>query len=226
MNVMYVIFGIIWLILAFGFYASYSISSNVYLKVFCKKKTNQKIVALTYDDGPSEYTPALLDLLNKYQVKATFFCVGNAIDGRESILKRIQKEGHSIGNHTNSHTGTLPFYLPKKMLRDIELCDEKITRVTNENVRYFRPPFGVTNIHYSLALKNKKYIIIGWSIRSYDTRGKDPQIIVDRIMRQMHEGAVVLLHDRMPNVCETTELLLQELIKKGYRLVSMDDFLE
>ena len=92
------------LLLSFLVYASYSIQSGIYLRSFCKKHTAEKIVALTFDDGPdSLQTPKVLQVLKEYQVTACFFCIGHKVKGNEAILQKMVAEGHLIGNHSYRH---------------------------------------------------------------------------------------------------------------------------
>ena len=98
------------LLAAYQAYVAFDISFGAYLRAFCRKPTKEKLVALTFDDGPHpEHTPQVLDVLKQYDVKATFFVIGTRIAGNEDILKRIHAEGHQTGNHSFSHKNTFPF---------------------------------------------------------------------------------------------------------------------
>ena len=109
----------LFLILSFLVYASYSIQSGIYLRSFCKKRTTEKVVALTFDDGPDPIqTPKVLKVLKEYQATACFFCIGHKIKGNEALLKSMVTEGHLIGNHSYSHSGLFPLYGLSKMKKD------------------------------------------------------------------------------------------------------------
>ena len=111
------------LILSFLVYASYSIQSGIYLRSFCKKRTTEKVVALTFDDGPDPIqTPKVLKVLKEYQATACFFCIGHKIKGNEALLKSMVTEGHLIGNHSYSHSGLFPLYGLSKMKKDLQTC--------------------------------------------------------------------------------------------------------
>ena len=103
-------------VMAYFFYASYSIRACIYMCVFCCKKTEEKIIAITFDDGPDPIqTPKVLKVLREKHIPACFFCIGNKIKGNEELLRQIIKEGHRIGNHSFSHSGYFPLYTFKRM---------------------------------------------------------------------------------------------------------------
>lgn len=90
-------------VMAFFFYASYSIRACIYMRIFCRKKTEEKIIAITFDDGPDPIqTPKVLKVLREKHIPACFFCIGNKIKGNEELLRQIIKEGHCIGNHSST----------------------------------------------------------------------------------------------------------------------------
>ena len=149
------------LILSFLVYASYSIRSGIYLRSFCKKHTAEKIVALTFDDGPdSLQTPKVLQVLKEYQVTACFFCIGHKVKGNEAILQKMVAEGHLIGNHSYTHSGLFPLYGLSKMKKDLQTCQCELERVTSQPVSLFRPPFGVTNPTIAKAVRQLGYTSI------------------------------------------------------------------
>ena len=148
----------LFLILSFLVYASYSIQSGIYLRSFCKKRTTEKVVALTFDDGPDPIqTPKVLKVLKEYQATACFFCIGHKIKGNEALLKSMVTEGHLIGNHSYSHSGLFPLYGLSKMKKDLQTCQCELERVTSQPVTLFRPPFGVTNPTIAKAVRQ-----LGW----------------------------------------------------------------
>ena len=110
-------------VMVFFFYASYSIRACIYMRVFCCKKTEEKIIAITFDDGPDPIqTPKVLKVLREKHIPACFFCIGNKIKGNEELLRQIIKEGHHIGNHSFSHSGYFPLYTFKRMCHDLITC--------------------------------------------------------------------------------------------------------
>ena len=214
--------GIFLVVAAFLFYASFNISSGVYLKAFCRMSANEKQIALTFDDGPHpEHTPQVLDVLKQYNVKATFFIIGERIAGNETVLKRMLAEGHQIGNHSFSHKNTFPLLGAKRMAADLLQCEQAIVRATGYQPKWFRPPFGVTNPNVAKAVRIRGYKVAGWSIRSLDTVKSGKDKVVRRIIAHLHPGAVVLLHDHLPNTPYVVEQVIRQAKEKGYSFVLM-----
>ena len=195
------------LLLSFLVYASYSIQSGIYLRSFCKKHTAEKIVALTFDDGPdSLQTPKVLQVLN------------------EAILQKMVAEGHLIGNHSHTHSGLFPLYGLSKMKKDLQTCQCELERVTSQPVSLFRPPFGVTNPTIAKAVRQLGYTPIGWSIRTLDTQ-QAPDKVLARIRKRLEPGAIILLHDRMPDSDQLVKQILDLLKEQGYTAVHPDKLL-
>ncbi len=207
-------------LLAFLFYASYSIKSQVYVRALCRVKTTEKVVYLTFDDGPdAEQTPRVLDVLKRNNAKAVFFCIGSRIAGNESLLKRMTDEGHQIGIHSFSHANGFPLFGRRRMIADIRQCQQTIEQATGATTTLFRPPFGVTNPTIGKAVKNLNLKTIGWTIRTYDTNGANNAKIARRISRQLRPGAIILLHDRLPQSAERLQMVIDTVKKAGYEIV-------
>lgn len=205
------------------FYTSYSIGSGFYIRSFCKKNTDEKVVALTFDDGPDVVqTPKVLDVLKKYQVPACFFCIGSKINSNEDLLRRIISEGHLVGNHSYTHSKTFPVYSFTRMKNDLEACQRLLDAVLPEKSTLFRPPFGVTNPTIARVVKALGFKSIGWNVRSLDTSGKHPEFIMKRLKKKIAPGSVLLLHDRMPHSDVLLSLLLEYLGTEGYRVERID----
>lgn len=214
---------VILLVLMLMFYASYSIKSNIYLKTFCRKNTTEKVVAITFDDGPDAMqTPKILDVLKEREVQACFFCIGKKIESNELLVQRMIREGHLVGNHSYSHANRFPFYGRKKMLADLTLCQQQLEAATQEKIDLFRPPFGVTNPTIGNAARQMNLTTIGWSIRSLDTQTSSITKILDRIQRQLHPGAIILLHDVLPYSTVVLEKVLDLLSEEGYKIKRLD----
>ena len=224
---LWMIFGVFLLLSAFYVYTSFDLSFGYYLRAFCRKPTNEKTVALTFDDGPHpEHTPRVLDILKQYDVQATFFLIGRRIAGNEEIVRRIHAEGHQTGNHSFSHTNTFPFYGAKRMAADMLQCGQAICQVTGCVPEWFRPPFGVTNPNVAKAVKIRNYKVAGWSIRSLDTVKSDKEKVVRRIVSRLRPGAVVLLHDHLPNTPYIVEQIIRQAKEKGYDFVTVEQLFE
>lgn len=154
------------------------------------KKTESKEVWLSFDDGPTpELTPWVLDLLKAENVKATFFCLGNQIEKHLAIFKRIEKEGHIVGNHSFSHPNGF-FTCTKNYLNDIEKCS-KIMPTT----KLFRPPFGKI-YPWQIAKLKKDYQIIMWDILSkdYDEHTSNEACLAN-VVNNVKNGSIIVMHD-------------------------------
>lgn len=220
---MLLLFFFIVLLLAFLFYASYSISSGVYVKAYCSKKTEEKEVALTFDDGPDAiYTPRILDILKEWKVEAAFFCIGSEVEKNPPLVARMQEEGHLIGNHSYSHVNSFPMFRVERMIADIQRSDKAIKVVTGQPVKFFRPPFGITNPRVKKALKSFDYHIIGWNVRSLDTSIEDVDKIVKRIVKRIRSGSVILLHDPLPHSEQILVKTLTYLSENNYTVKRID----
>lgn len=202
------------------------IQLNYHVKAYChNSQTNEKIIALTFDDGPSENTLKVLDILKNHNAKATFFCIGNNIEKHPEILRRIDAEGHIIGNHSFSHSHFFDFYRKNRVTQELKETDNLILEITGKKAQFFRPPYGVTNPSIRRALEVTQHKTIGWNIRSMDGISKNTQAIFNRIVKQLSPGSVVLLHDTRPETNAVLEQLLQSLAEKKYKVVPVTELL-
>lgn len=205
----------------FLFWASASIRSGVYLKAFCRERTSEKVVYLTFDDGPVRGTTMILDVLRERGALATFFIIGKNVSGNEDIVRQALADGHKIGIHSWGHENMFPLYSASRMAEDIRRCKTALEALSGEEVRLFRPPFGVVNPTIARSVKRLGLQTVGWSIRSFDTMHCDrpdwESRVADRIMRHLHPGAVILLHDRLSAAPSLLSTLLDRLTAAGYR---------
>jgi peptidoglycan/xylan/chitin deacetylase (PgdA/CDA1 family) len=193
-----------------------------FIKTCSEVKTDKKVLALTFDDGPCAQTPAVLDVLKKHNVQAAFFVIGRNISGNEGALARIAREGHLIGNHTFTHTPWFPFFPSGKMVLDLGKNAEIISNVTGARVKWFRPPYGITNPMLAKAVNKTGYKVMGWSIRSYDTSSNNPEKVIKRVKRLLKPGAVILLHDRCPKTPDVVEEIIRHARSLGYEFLRPD----
>ena len=197
---------------------------NFYLKSHHKGKGKQ--IALTFDDGPSTETAAILDILKEYNVPAAFFTIGKRAEAYPQLVKRWQEEGHIIGNHSYAHGFNFDWQSAKNMQVEIEQTNNIIEQITGQKPLLFRPPYGVTNPNLAKAVKRTGMHSIGWSIRSFDTAAKDPQKLLDRIISKMQGGDIVLLHDSMAITRDILTELIIKARKKGFTFARVDKLLE
>ena len=212
--------------LAFGFWASYCISSGIYLKAVCRFDTEKKIIALTFDDGPcAKYTPGILDLLGQYGIEAAFFCIGSKIEGNEHILKRMADHGHLIGIHSYRHDWRFTLSGKRRITEDLTTCADKIKSATGFEPTLFRPPFGVTNPDIASAVKKLNLRTIGWSIRSFDTV-KTPGKVIKRVTKRLKPGSIILLHDNRENTVHILQAIIKFAMENGYKFARSHKYID
>jgi peptidoglycan/xylan/chitin deacetylase (PgdA/CDA1 family) len=218
----------IFIILIFVFFAIVSLGAFVLsFEMFApvmsigKESTNQ--IAITFDDGPvAEKTARVLDILHRHEVEAAFFCIGSRIVPNTDLLERIMTEGHMIGNHTFSHSTLFDFFSAKRVKRELSDTDDAIAEVLGKKPKFFRPPYGVTNPMIAKAVKDGRYIVAGWSIRSFDTVIKDPTKLFTRTTRTLKGGDIVLFHDYSDSMLEMLPKFLNHVSQKGLKIVRLD----
>nr|WP_294785732.1 polysaccharide deacetylase family protein [uncultured Flavobacterium sp.] len=215
---------LIWIgINAFG---SARISSNYHVKAFCNNPLEtEKKIAITFDDGPSLYTLEVLELLKKYNAKATFFCIGKNIETHPEILQKVIAEGHLAGNHSYSHSKFFDFYNEDKITKELQKTDQLLEKFTSKKINFFRPPYGVTTPSIRRALKRTGHKVIGWNIRSLDGGTKNQELILNRIIKRVSPGGIVLLHDTGAHSVLVLEQFLQFLQQNNYQVVSIEELL-
>ena len=182
------------------------------------KDSQKRQVVLTFDDGPTELTPLFLDLLNRYEVKAIFFCIGRQIAQYPQIVQRIKEEGHLIGNHTYSHIPQNCFASTAVMTQEIQQTDALLAQL-GIVTPYFRPPYGVTNPHIASAARRTGKRVIGWDIRSLDTVIKDETRLWSRVVSKLTQGNIILMHDTSERTLHVLEQLLEYLKANDYQVV-------
>jgi peptidoglycan/xylan/chitin deacetylase (PgdA/CDA1 family) len=205
---------------------SYDICFGFYIKSYCKAKTNRKVMALSFDDGPQpDFTPGVLDILNENNIKAGFFLIGEMIEKEPELVKRMISDGHIVGNHSYSHTKKFTVRNTKAVIRDIKKNEDLIQKITGKKVSFFRPPFGVTNPNIAAAARFLKYKVIGWSIRSLDTMGKPDEKIIKRVVTRFKPGGIILFHDTHAGIGNIMKEVIRQAKEEGYSFVRPDELL-
>ncbi len=186
-----------------------------------KSGIGEKAIALTFDDGPSDYTEELLDGLLEYEVSVTFFVIGNKAEKRPEIVKRAYDEGHLIGNHTYNH---LDFYKSDvdEIKESILKGETVIEEITGKKPLFLRAPYGHVGI---FQLKKLDSFFIHWSASTYDWYKEDADFVYNRIMDEAKDGAIILLHDTKKTTVEAVLRAIPELLDQGYEFVRVDDLL-
>ncbi|WP_294959205.1 polysaccharide deacetylase family protein [uncultured Flavobacterium sp.] len=220
----FLIIALLWIgINAFG---SSRISSNYHVKAFCSNPVEtEKKITLTFDDGPSIYTLEVLELLKKYNAKATFFCIGKNIEAHPEILQKVIDEGHLVGNHSYSHSKFFDFYNARKITEELQKTDKLLEKVTAKKINFFRPPYGVTTPSIRRALEVTGHKTIGWNIRSLDGGTQNQELIFNRLIKHISPGGIVLLHDTGKHSVLVLEQFLQFLQQNNYQVISIEELL-
>ena len=183
---------------------------------------NLKKIALTFDDGPHPvYTPLLLDGLAKRKVKATFFITGENAENYPDLVKRMQEEGHLIGNHTYSHIQLTSDN--KEVFREELVKTNKILKaITGENVTYIRPPYGSWD--KSLEQDLNMFPVL-WNVDPLDWCTPDAGLVMSRVLQQVEDGDIILLHDYYDTSVTAALMIVGEMKKQGYEFVTVEEIL-
>jgi peptidoglycan/xylan/chitin deacetylase (PgdA/CDA1 family) len=183
-------------------------------------QTQGREIWLTIDDGPAADTPAVLDLLDRLGVKATFFVKGMLAASHPDFAREIVRRGHSLGNHSYSHpSATFWCLLPNAIKREIERCNDAIAAVTSTPPRWFRAPVGMKNPAVHPVLDKHGMSLVGWSARGFDSTTHDAERVVKRILPNLRPGAIVLLHQGRESSARIIERTVVEAQKLGYSFV-------
>lgn len=181
-----------------------------------------KMIALTFDDGPHEiYTEELLEGLKERDARVTFFLMGKNIEGNEALVKRMQQEGHLIGNHSYSHT-RLTDGKVEAVCEDIERTGELIANIVGSRPQYLRPPYGDWNENLECRLD---LVTVFWTVDSQDWKLQNKQKIVRQVMKKADEDSIILMHDIFPSTVEAALEIVDTLQKQGYTFVTVDELL-
>ncbi|HEY8934664.1 MAG TPA: polysaccharide deacetylase family protein [Cyclobacteriaceae bacterium] len=202
------------------------VSASFFVPIKCKGERISKSVALTFDDGPlPEMTERILTILNDYQVKATFFCIGHRVEKHPEILTKIDSQGHVIGNHTFNHGKFFDLLSAKEMSAELDKTDEAIQNAIQKKPRFFRPPYGVTNPNLAKAIKRGNYITMGWSVRSLDTVAKEDEKLFQRVTKNLKGGDVILFHDYCEITIRILPRVLEYIQKQRLEIVRLDELM-
>jgi peptidoglycan/xylan/chitin deacetylase (PgdA/CDA1 family) len=192
-----------------------------------------RIVALTFDDGPSPLTtPRVLEALAAAGAKATFFVVGAKAEAHPDVLRAIVAAGHAVGVHGYEHHRLYALLTPDTVARDITRARDVVEREVGVRARWFRPPVGQVSPRTAAGARRAGVPIVAWSVRGLDgLRGRTPEQVVARVARGLEPGAIVLLHDASededfePASLAALPRLLAVIAEKGLTTVTLDELL-
>lgn len=198
-------------------------------EVYRSVKTDSMRIALTFDDGPHPYlTDRILNTLDQYGVKATFFMVGVNVQNYPNTARKVLSRGHEVGNHTFSHP--LVTKLSQSGLEhEISACEDALEELCEYRPHLFRPPEGALTASVSDCTEQGDYSLVLWSLDTRDWEVKNTQKIVRTVLDQVQAGDIILMHDYIgvgSKTPEALEILLPELIARGYEPVTVSELLE
>ena len=188
-------------------------------------------VAITIDDGPDpEVTPAVLDLLDAHQARATFFCIGAHVQRHPALAREIVRRGHAIGNHSQHHRHHFSVMAPGQIRREISLAQDSIAQATGVRPAWFRAPAGLRNVFLDPVLHGLGLRLASWTRRGFDTRTGDAALVLGRLTRNLAAGDILLLHDHhaartpqgRPVLLDVLPGLLRALQERGLQTVRLE----
>jgi len=190
---------------------------------------DQPLVALTFDDGPSPYTADVLSILDRYDVKATFFVLGQNLKNDERVIRQAAANGHVIANHTWTHS-PMPDMGPDQLLEELKGTSDEIARLSGRRPNLQRPPYGDFDTRTNRANRKQGMLTVAWNVDSLDWRSNDADAIVRAVLDApaLGNGAIILLHDGGGDRSSTVAALpriLDGLAARGLKPVTLPELL-
>ena len=183
---------------------------------------SRPMVAVTYDDGPAKYTDSILDCLEKYGARATFFVQGKSVSKYADTVKRAVKLGCEIGNHTNSHAN-LTKLSSDGIASEISATNNAVYNAAGIYPKLFRPPYGAYN---SSVLSAANMPAIMWSVDTLDWKTRNADKTLASVQSSTKDGSIILMHDIHAPTADAAERVIKYLLKKGYQLVTVSELLD
>jgi len=196
--------------------------------------SDERDIALTFDDGPTaEYTPQVLQILEHYGVKGTFFLVGYNVERHPEIAKQIVEQGNQIGNHSWSHSNFLPYLLPYQIADDYRKSEKAIYDATGVTPRFYRAPHGKVTPWMRWVLHKEGLMMIGWTFSPGDWRNPGTEEIINRVVNSARPGSIILLHDGLDHnqnpdrsqLIQALPAIIERLQGQGYHFVTIAQLL-
>ena len=177
-------------------------------------------VWLTIDDGPTDDTPAVLDLLERLGARATFFVKGTLARQRPELVRMMLDRGHSVANHSDTHpSGSFWCLPPSRIGQEIDGCNGALAAIAGAQPLWFRAPVGMKNPFVHPHLRRRGMRLIGWSVRGFDGVGEDVERVVQQIVPRVRAGSIVVLHQGRPMSLRCIEGVVGAIAARGYRFV-------
>jgi peptidoglycan/xylan/chitin deacetylase (PgdA/CDA1 family) len=220
-------------------YAGQYPTAQIYGETIHRERRAGKRIALTYDDGPNpEQTPRLLELLARYDAKATFFLIGGWAEREPALIRQTVAAGHAIGNHTYTHP-TMPAHGAERIRDELRRCRRAVEASgehfsTVDGYALMRPPYGRRRPGTLRTMREEGYVPVTWSITGYDWRAHTTAKAITRRCLRSREGDIILLHDgsdeepaadRTKSI-ETTEAILDHFVPQGFQFVTVPELVD
>jgi peptidoglycan-N-acetylglucosamine deacetylase len=221
------------LVCAILLYAIFEHRASIFGSVFWRGLKDLKAISVTFDDGPNEpYTSQILGVLRKFDIKATFFVLGEKVESFPRALRQEVEGGHEVGLHTYNHKA-LPLKSPAYIRDQLKRNSELIEKITGITPKLFRPPHGWRNPWTNFVTKRAGFIPVAWTLGVWDTNRPGADEIVRRTLNGLENGCVLLLHDGkdrenevdLSQLVEALPLILEEAQKRGYRFLTLSQMM-
>lgn len=194
------------------------------IPIYCVQK-QEKQIAISFDAAwGNEQTQTLIDILAKYNVKTTFFVVGSWVDKYPESVKALANAGHEVCNHSNTHPH-LPQLSKDKIISELQLCNDKIEKITGVRPKLFRPPYGDYSNSLLEAADSIGMYTIQWDVDSLDWKDPTPDQIVQRVTSGVKPGSIVLFHNGAKNTPAALPKVLEKLLADGYSIVPISQLI-
>ncbi len=210
------------------FVIRFSLPISAYSNVYKSNERAGKRIALTFDDGPHPIiTERILDILQRYGVRATFFVVGQNVENYPAAFQRLASSECEIGNHTYSHrnVGNMS---EKELISELERTESAIRSISQRHTLLLRPPEGSFGDIVRRVSVLKGYDIVLWSIDTLDWAHTSADIMAEKVLSSVSMGDIILMHDYTSggaHTCEALEIMIPELLRRGYEFVTVSELI-
>ncbi|RDY25273.1 polysaccharide deacetylase [Romboutsia weinsteinii] len=211
-------------VLVYGIKYICSVNGNSQIPIY-RVDTEDKKVALTFDVAwGTDNMKTIMEVLEKHNIKSTFFLVGSWVDDNKEIVKQLSESGHEIGNHSNTHAN-MTALSDEDITNEIELTSEKISNITGNQTKLYRPPFGEIDSKSMDICESLGYQVIKWDVDSLDWKEIGPNHVIDRVVKGVQPGSIVLFHANVSYVSEYLDNIITRLKKDGYEIVPVSELI-
>ena len=195
----------------------------------CEQPKANKRIVLTFDDGPHpKQTIQILDFLDRYGIKATFFMIGVNVSNYPQVANEVVARGHEVGNHTTTHSHAIRMD-DALLIREIDECEKAVWAHTGKHCKLFRPPEGALTDHMRATIKQMGYVNVLWTLDTRDWAHTPPNEISDYIIQNAKNGDIILMHDYIganSPTLKALEIFIPILLEQGFTFVTAGELIE